>query len=92
MPFGVDSNSSGRNIEPLPSPIAANAEEELAGAVDRLHAEIHGIDDEQVLAIEPQLGGIVELAPTPSPVFPIVCRTFPFMSVTKILLRRVSVM
>ena len=52
----------GRNIHANLITDLPDGELELSGAIQGLHAEIHGVDDEQVLPRQPQFRGEVELA------------------------------
>ena len=89
--FGIDANALGPKHRAPAVADHADGVLELPRAIHRLHPEVHGVHDHQVLPVQPQLGREVELARALSPFCPMVLVTLPFMSSTKILLRSVSV-
>ena len=60
--FGVDADGLGPEHGPGAVADLSDGELEVPGAVEYLHAEIHGIDDHQVRAVEAQFGGEIEFA------------------------------
>ncbi len=60
--FGVEADSFGPEHPSRAVADFADGVSEGAGAIEHLHAEIHGVDYHQLLAIQAQLGWIIELA------------------------------